>query len=65
MYTQAMLDEIEKAIATGALEIQFQGRRIIYRNLEEMQQIRNEIKAQVEGTARKSRRLKATFRTGL
>jgi len=35
-YTQADLDAIEKAIKSGALTVEYQDRKIVYRNFDDM-----------------------------
>lgn len=44
-WTQANLDAIETAIASGELRVSFEGRSVEYRSIEELQKARAEIKA--------------------
>lgn len=50
-YTQTDLDNIKKAIATGALRVAIGGRDTIFRSLEDMQQIENRIASEVDQIA--------------
>ena len=43
-WTQAELDSLEEAIAKGYLRVQYQDRVVWYRTLDEMLQIRNEMR---------------------
>jgi len=43
------LDFLEAAIAEGALEVEFQGKRVRYRSLDEMRRIANALKRQLGG----------------
>ena len=43
-YTQQQVDDLEKAIAQGALRVRYNDKEIIYRSLEEMRAILNEMK---------------------
>jgi hypothetical protein len=43
-WTQTDLDELEKAIASGALSVKYSDKQVNYRSLSEMLQIRNLIK---------------------
>lgn len=45
---QKRIDNLESAIAEGALEIDFQGKRIKYRSLDEMQRILNMLKQSLQ-----------------
>jgi len=38
-YTQAQLDALKRAIAAGVTEVDYNGRRVKYRSLAEMQRI--------------------------
>lgn len=38
-FTQADIDELKKAIKTGALEVQYTDRRVKYRSLDEMMRL--------------------------
>lgn len=54
-WTQADLDELDKAIATGVTEVQYSDRRVRYRSLNEMTRIRNMIAREL-GKTQKPRR---------
>lgn len=43
-YTQADLDAIEKAIANGVTRLKLDGKEVNYRSLDDMKEIRAEIK---------------------
>ena len=45
---QEKIDNIEDAIAEGALEVEFQGKRIKYRSLDEMRRISNTLKQSLQ-----------------
>ena len=49
-FTQAQLDAIESAIATGSLSCEFDGKRVTYRSLDEMMRIRSTISQSLSGT---------------
>lgn len=66
-YTQADLDAITKAIATGAEEVVIGDRKIKYRSLEKMKTIQREIKEYLEGSSVPSEspnRITASFSKG-
>ncbi|MGY8826831.1 MAG: phage head-tail joining protein [Candidatus Latescibacterota bacterium] len=42
-YTQTQLDALDTALAEGVLTIEYDGRRVTYRSLAEMQSIRGRI----------------------
>lgn len=44
-FTQEKLTKLENAIAEGALEIEYEGKKVKYRNLDEMIRIRDMIKS--------------------
>lgn len=44
---QEQLESLQCAIAEGALEIEFQGKKIRYRSLDEMRRIENSLKRQI------------------
>lgn len=46
----AQLEAIEKAIASGITEFEFDGQKTKYRSLNEMRQIRDELKVQLGQT---------------
>lgn len=45
----ALLKKLNTAIATGASEVTINGRRIVYRSLQEMRSIRDELQRKVDG----------------
>lgn len=62
-YTQADLDAMNAAIATGAKSVSYNGQRVDYRDLDEMRTIRDEMERQL-GTVTTPRRSRAVFRGG-
>lgn len=66
-WTQADLDEIEKAIATGARVIRTNDRTVEFRTLSEMIELRDRIREKVAGPApgRRSRTSFAATSKGL
>ena len=46
-WSQGDLDVLDAAIATGALEVQYADKKVTYRTLKEMMQIRNTISAEL------------------
>lgn len=63
-FTQAQLDKLEEAIATGALEVEYGDKRVRYRSMAEMLQAR-ELMARALGKRKKSDRRYAEFHKGL
>ena len=63
-FTQTELDAIEKAIAEGALEVQYKDKRIKYASFEDLMKRRDLIKREL-GLSGKTTRLKAEFSKGL
>ncbi len=63
-WTQADLTALEAAIAKGVTEVQYQDKRVKYRTLDEMWQIRNEIRKCL-GLTQKGGRLFGRFDKGL
>ncbi len=51
-WTQADLDALEKAIASGAKRVRFQTHEVEYQSTGDMLKVRNEIKADLDATAR-------------
>ena len=49
-YTQAQVDALENAIATGAMRVRVGDRDTMFRSLEEMKSLLAEMKAEVAGT---------------
>lgn len=50
-WTQADLDNINAAIATGARRVKFQGHETEFRDLDEMLKLRDLMRDQIAGTA--------------
>ena len=46
-YTQADLDAIQKAVASGALTVKHRDRQVTYRSLAELERVEAKIKAQL------------------
>jgi len=65
MYTQAQLDALNAAIATGSKEVYYGDKRVVYRDLAEMIQIRNDMIAQLNPTSAKSQRKTPLYENGL
>lgn len=63
-YTQEDLDALEKALASGAREVQFRDRKVVYRSLQEMNQQLRVMRAAVTGKLNPRRRL-GTFNSGV
>ena len=49
MATQAMLEQLDAAIARGERVVQYNGKRVEYRSLDELLKARNIIAAQLQG----------------
>lgn len=65
MWTQADIDQLKRAIASGALEVRYaDGRAVTYRSLDEMRQTLALMVAEVRGAA-EPRVSYAAFRRGL
>lgn len=47
-FTQAQLDALEAAIAGGELTVEYQDKRVTYRSLREMLEIRNMMKQAIQ-----------------
>jgi|TARA_B110000495_G_scaffold168304_1_gene155173 hypothetical protein len=58
-YTQTQLDALDTALAEGVLTIEYDGRRVTYRSLAEMQSIRGRIyrSLQVDAGTRTTRQI--------
>ncbi len=52
-YTQTDLDNIKKAIATGALSVRIEGKEVTYRDLNEMLRVQSLIEGEVNISTRK------------
>jgi hypothetical protein len=50
-FTQAQLDAIEKAYASGVLVVEYEGQRTTYRSLNEMERIMSKIRLALSGGA--------------
>lgn len=66
-YTQADLDAIESAIKSGTLKVEYQDKKVEYRSLREMQQIRNTIADSLNSDAKTQRpiRVNVQYDSGL
>jgi len=56
-YTQQQLDDLEAAIAEGALEVQYEDRRVRYRSLEQMEAVRAKLRAALGHTSSGPKRI--------
>ncbi|MBI1383036.1 MAG: hypothetical protein GC161_18350 [Planctomycetaceae bacterium] len=63
-YTQDDIEALEKALASGAREVQFRDRKVVYRNTQEMNQQLRVMRAAVTGKLNPRRRL-GTFQSGI
>ena len=63
-YTQADLDALNAAIATGPSSVSYNGQRVDYRDLSQMREVRAEMERQL-GHVAKKRRSRAVFRSGI
>lgn len=54
VYTQADLDKLDRAIASGQLSVQLGERRVQYRSMDEMLQARRHIEAQLSAAPKRS-----------
>jgi hypothetical protein len=61
-YTQQQLADLRSAIAEGAREISGNGRRVVFRDLAEMQQLERTMSAELEGSMHKPARILGSFR---
>ena len=61
-YSQADIDALEMAIASGAKKVKFSDRETEYRDLAEMKQILNDMKVSVAGKRRQAYRPKSYSR---
>jgi len=62
-WTQEDLENIEKAIATGALVVKYTDREVRYRSLNEMKEVRDMIRKAL-GVGKKTGRVFAEFKKG-
>lgn len=51
-YTQAQIDALEAAIATGALTVEYGDKKVTYRSLNEMKEILSDMQNSVAGKKR-------------
>ena len=63
-YSQADLDALNAAIATGARSVSYNGQRVDYRDLAEMKSVRDEMEREL-GVTKTKRRSRAVFARGL
>jgi hypothetical protein len=63
-FTQTQLDALEAALATGQLEVEFEGSRLKYRSTAEMLRLRDVIRKQL-GLVGTGQRMYGTFTDGL
>ncbi len=63
-YSQAQLDALRQAIAQGVTTIEYQGKRITYRSLDEMTALEARIARDLAGTSASPRHSLAAFRRG-
>lgn len=61
-WSQQQLDKLESAIAQGVTEVQYQDKKITYRNLEEMMKLRDRIRESLGLVSKKL--FRSYFRTG-
>lgn len=65
-WTQADLTKLERAIATGTLSVSYDdGRRVVYRSLEDMETIRRQIMGAVDPNSLGPRRKVAAHSKGI
>lgn len=63
-YTQAHLDDLRAAYASGATEVSYEGKTIKYRSLKELSQAIAQVEASITGTTPR-RQHYPTFSKGL
>jgi arginase family enzyme len=54
-YTQADLDRLDRAIASGVLTVEVAGRRMTYHSVDELLKARSHVAAQLAGTSANAR----------
>lgn len=64
-YTEADLDRVDKAIASGRLSVTIDGHSTTYRSLEELERIRTRILRALESSRKPIRAVYITARSGL
>lgn len=63
-FTQGQLDALEKMIAGGVLESEYDGQRIKYRSMNELIRARDIVRASVQATAPRITHVNPTFDAG-
>lgn len=63
-YTQAQLTALESAIAQGASECEFDGKKVKFRSLADMLALKHQMKIEL-GTGARTKRLRMTAYKGL
>tara|TARA_B100001063_G_scaffold234342_1_gene251601 strand:- start:1368 stop:1589 length:222 start_codon:yes stop_codon:yes gene_type:complete len=61
LFSQAGLDAIEEAIGGGFLEVEYDGKKIRYRTLDELLRVRNMIRAKLGMTETAPARIRFTY----
>ena len=64
-WTQAQLTSLEAAIALGALEVEYEDRKVKYRSLKEMRSIRDSIRKELGLTTGEGKVVKSRHNKGL
>lgn len=64
-WTQAQLDALETAIASGSLRVKFADKDVTYRSLDEMMRIRDTIRASLGTVSNQPQRIKSEYDRGL
>jgi len=64
-WTNEQLQALEEAIAQGALTIEFNGKRITYRSLDEMMRLRDQMKKSLGNTQPGATTVYTKFSKGL
>ena len=54
-FTQTQLDALEAALASGALTVEYDGRRVTYRSVAELKEAIAEVRAALDSAAGKTR----------
>ena len=55
IYTQTQLDALEAALASGALTVEYDGRRVTYRSVAELKEAIAEVRTALDAAAGKTR----------
>jgi hypothetical protein len=63
-WTNEDLEKLEAAMAEGALRVKYKDKEIEYRSLREMERLREQMKAELEGKS-KTVRVQASYDKGL